>query len=78
MHTDALKMAGGLGSSKAEKGKDAGEEMDCQDDDDGKKEKKKKVRVVFNIISFALYEYDCICAVAERIIHAHCIGIDVY
>lgn len=42
VHTDALKMAGGLGSSKAEKGKDAGEEMDCQDDGDGKKEKKKK------------------------------------
>ncbi|XP_063848247.1 condensin complex subunit 2-like [Scylla paramamosain] len=44
VHTDALKMAGGLGSSKGEKSKEAGEEMDCQDENEGRKEKKKKKR----------------------------------
>ena len=43
VHTDTLKMAGGLGSSKGEKGKEAREEMDHQDDNEERKEKKKKV-----------------------------------
>ncbi|MPC43680.1 Condensin complex subunit 2 [Portunus trituberculatus] len=46
VHTDALKMAGGLGRSKGEKSKDGGEEMDCQDDGERKEKKKKKRKKV--------------------------------